>query len=211
MAEYVDLVERVAADVPGAMDNLILREIARGVADFFRRTEAWRVDITGATYTTDNMVFTSGVPEDTRVMGIIELRHDDVPLRPKTMAAMQADYINTSTGTPKVYSLPEDDVCTVTPYGASTDTGFRGRAIVYPTLSNTEFPDLLYDRYEETICMGVISRLLLQPQKTWTNRQLGGDYLQLYEGQLDEHRLGIQRRNRSAKVTRRHSSYGGLL
>lgn len=221
MRNYSVFLKDILPAVPGCPDIRAEREIVRTCIDFFRRSEVWEIDFTGGRNPTGDpsrfVTLTTGIPSNTLLFRMLNLKYDDRPLITKTedqLAEMYPEYTaDIPSSLPTYYSLIDENVLVVmpAPIGVANFTIFRGRGVIVPTDANAVLPDKLYYQYEEAIVARVLSKLMTIQQQDWTNVRLGAAHGAFYEAKLDEVRKERRRRNASTRITRSGDGYGGLL
>jgi hypothetical protein len=212
MTAYSEFVPDIAAQLPGCPTITINRIVKKVCKDFFHRSEAWRVDFDASSTGTKVVVLITGMPVETRVKRITEMRYlDNPPMTSKTPVQMNRLYPDdTYAGTPKYYTMTEEDEIFALPVIEGSAIVYEGRAVVVPTLDCTALDDNMYDEYEHAITQGVLGLLMEMPQQDWTNVKLGMVKTARYAEEVEKARLQVANRNSIARVSHT-GAYGGLL
>lgn len=105
---------------------------------------------------------------------------DGEPLDPITVPELDAEMPDwqTTTGTPHLYTWA-DDALQLVPI-PETDAANTIKVRISYTLKvsavQTEFPDILYDRFSQGIAAGIKASLMTIPGKAWSNPKLAAGY-----------------------------------
>jgi len=165
--------------LPGALDTALQLELFNVLDDFFQSTNIWQEDITfqvtagdtaylGAPAADTAVIYyieQSSVSNITRLIGIVD--DNNIPVT-GAMATPGEIILQLSPGNTAIYtatvSLTVDD-----PVAASgTNAGFP------------EFPAWVLDKYALGILAGVVSRMMVQPAKPYSNPALAKMHHQKY-------------------------------
>lgn len=82
-------------------------------------------------------------------------------------------------GSPQQYTQIQREQITVWP--CSLGTTFAVSMIIKPSRAAQELPDFLLEDYGDAIADGVIAKLLLMPERPWSQPQLGAYHKGLFE------------------------------
>lgn len=201
MANYT-LYDLFSEIQPQAMDCpvLLLLQTSRNVvADFCARTGVWREDFTFSLQA--NVADYAPNPvADAIVDNVISVRKKvsststnyypirDHKNRPGPTSIPDLDRIypqwrdQTSDNGSVTYYTFNDGVITIVPKPTAFQQDWiKGTAIMYPSQDATDVPDVVYERYSQDVAAGVLARLMMMPNKTWSNMQLGQQYNKDYE------------------------------
>lgn len=209
---FTDLYPDLLPSLPGCPDITVDRAINRAATEFFSETKVWRANIVGATTGTQLVAVTSGVPANCKIVHLYELRYDEDPLERRTPVDMKRTFPREESGTPVICTLTEEDTINVLPYPATPGVIgiYAGRVAIAPTRTKADLPDDIFDRYAEALIAGTLSKLLIQPNQAWTNENLAGVNLQMFEN----YKLKAKRLKESETgAARKHvgAPYGGLV
>ncbi len=96
-----------------------------------------------------------------------------------------------NTGLVEINNIVVDGIATYEIYADGTTIDFDGKAIsdydmdVYvslkPLRSATELPDILYNDWYQTIAAGAKAKLMVMPEKPWTNPKFAGLHSGVFE------------------------------
>lgn len=171
--------------VPGCPQVLAEHELLRAAQAFFQQATAWRVDeapVAVAAGTAEVSVAPSDAGME--LVRVDALWYDGEkldPIAPKTLDAQYASDWQTHEGTPTSYFQVVPGVVRLYPIPiAASVTGLKRRLIVAPSDTATGLPDDLAQKYRDEIQVGAKSRLMLYPNKPWTNDGLAAVYGQAF-------------------------------
>lgn len=193
MATVTSLERYVAGFLPGAARPLLQEMIRRQLDDFFTRTEVWKETVAGVNWPTSGVIELgeSGQPSlsvsGAAVARFLQVRDADNGNALVFKTRAQMDRIDglwqTRQGTePALFTVgDEPSQLIVYPYASTADSDrFTVRAAV--TIGTaTSFPDFVFSRYFAAIRDGVVGSMLAIPGKDWTDLNLAGQFMRLYE------------------------------
>lgn len=186
----------VLPDVPGAPDITARQAILLTAIDFCNKTEIW--DEIQAPYTlVDNTRdYSLTAPTDARVMAVKSAWAYNRELRPVTMIELQQLMPNwpVLTGSQVSYYNAPTDVGTIRVYPIPLDAQgaqMTLRVMYSPILTATTLPDFLVNQHLEALAAGAKHRLMLTPNKSWSNQKLALDQLTIYNNLVNEARIKI--------------------
>lgn len=169
MALYANLIDKARREVREAPSEAIGNEIRSSVIEFCQRTRSWR------DYQT---IFLSPGQHEYRLRFLMEGRVDQVlscDLRKGTegraikkvevtdrFKSGRPAYFSESPGYVRFSPVPDED-------------GYEARlhVIYVPAVGSRTYPDFIYDEWREAVTAGAVSRLLLQPDRPWSNPDRG--------------------------------------
>lgn len=172
-----DLLPYILPEVPGAPDALVKQAIMRAANDFCTETGVWS-EIQDPTPVVDNVnEYDLDAPSGAQVITIKSIWMVNRELVPVTMERLQELIPNwqESKGSDPAYYNCAQDYSTVRiypiPLGAN-GAKMTIRAIYAPNQFGTTLPAFLVDKYLDEIMAGAKSRLMIMPNKSWSQPQL---------------------------------------
>lgn len=181
--------------VPGCPNVEARHELRRSAQVFFGATRAWKV-IEAALPVNANQATVTGVPSNSEqeLVRIESVHYDDRELDLEDLDGMAAKYgVNWAghTGAPSKYLLVTPGEIRLYPVPTEAAiTGVTRTLSVQPSDSSTGLPDDLAAKYRNEITTGAKARLMIMPNKPWTNMELGGVMNVAFDGMTGKGNLG---------------------
>lgn len=147
MVDLADFYPLIRIDVPDAPELLIKQHLQNTLIEFCRESMILHQDMAPITAVAGQRSYVADHPDDHKIFIMTGVRLDGVPVRP-------------------LFSGPNDFTLLTDPNAGQVITGKLG---LYPSRSAAAVNDLLYEEYYEPIAAGVLSRLMAQPNKAWSN------------------------------------------
>jgi hypothetical protein len=188
MAAYDDFLSYVLPDVPGCAEIVAVQAIRNTVIDFCEKSCVVQVDLDPVTTIPGVADYDLEPPSNRLVTKVMKLFYKNKELHP-----FGADYVPSATfynpsaidadanSTPKTWS--QKDTTTFTLYPAPKDREVGAvtiRAAIKPARKSTECDDILFEDYVEYIAAGAKARLMIVPNKAYTNPNLVATQNQFY-------------------------------
>ena len=174
----------ISIEVQGCPNPVIDAATALTVRDFLRRTESWRQTIVADWASPVDL----GAVAIVRVLRIYDRLNEcevkfytDEQLRDHEMAWLEPG------SDPQAWTLDDEATPRIHPApaagGEASRTVDRLDVLVSRNVSGTTFdlPQALWDRYEDALRSGALSRLMKIPKRDWTDVQRAGAYGVAYE------------------------------
>jgi len=177
MADLLDWVPSVQADVPNCPTPMMVDAIRQVVIDFCRRSRYWRHECSPlVTTVVDGAAireYELDTPVQTRVVAIRSLR-----LEGKALAEMSMDALDneepgwrTATGTPSGYALT--DTGTVLLDGDPVENSELAATVaLMPSQDAQTCGDIIYADFRDAVTAGASARLKSMSDKPWTDPNL---------------------------------------
>jgi hypothetical protein len=164
--------------LPGARDNIIQLEFFAVMNDFFQRTNAWREDI--------DFTVTAGV----KSYDVIQTSPSSIN-RLISVVNENGSYVAATMKIPGVVDLM------VAPSQAATYTAQVALTISNPTDSTgfPEYPDYFLDKYGNDILDGLLSRMMTQISKPYSNPQMALMHGRNFMGAVTQAKVEAMRAN----------------
>lgn len=175
--------------ITGCPQPLAEHELRRAAQVLFRRTRAWRVDMAAVAVSAGQAVVTLA-PDSAQheLVRVESVWLDDRKLDQVTADVLDSQYkddwrlhtgdpfacIQTVPGELRLYPIPI----------SNATTGLAARLSVTPSESSTGLPDDMAVRFRDEIHVGAKARLMLYPNRPWSNADLSAVYGQAFDGLL---------------------------
>ena len=170
---------------PGVSDPTMYFALREAAIEFCERTRLWRYeDVFTVTAEQCEAIFT---PDGTVVHEIEKVEFDGQELDHVTptyldqrMHLWRTD--GAMTGIPRYVTQTEPNTIRLLPQGSGTVGLFLW---LKPSQDAEEVPDWMADQYRETIAYGALGRILLIPNQSFTNLELGAAFGAAFQAKLD--------------------------
>lgn len=192
---YSAFYDDVLADCARCPLPVVLQAVRLSVRELCDRSRIWVYDTTEEPAVANLESYDIDVPANTEVVELQAGYFSGRLLQPKSADELDRLYgeWQVQLGGPVYVTSPAPDTARPVPYPdtvLSTDT-FRWRVAIRPTLTSTSFdPDALFcnDFYED-IVRGAKARLMLSPQKPYTNLKLAEIYARGWMAAINRARI----------------------
>jgi hypothetical protein len=188
MSAYDDFLPYVLPDVPGCAEIVAIQAIRNTVIDFCEKSCAVQVDLDPVTLFPGVADYDLEPPRNRLVTKVMKLFYKNRELHP-----FGSDYVPSATfynpaaidadgnSTPKTWSQKDTTTFTLHPPPKDREVGaVTIRAAIKPTRASTECDDIVFEDYAEYIAAGAKARLMIVPNKAYTNPNLVATQNQFY-------------------------------
>lgn len=127
------------------------------------------------------------------------------PISPDDLDAELSTWLRnwrTDCGEPTRWYMPDDATVGLL-FSSSAEGNLRINAALKPTHASTGIPDIIFERYVQTIAHGAKARLMLSPEKPYTNLKLGAFHEDQFNGAIGEAKIRAARGNTRASLRTR--------
>lgn len=191
-------VEDLRRDIPEPLDPVIARQVRYAIQEFFRESEAWRVKQTITVVEGQNVYPTKGIPLDTYGNSLdwgYFTPEAGVRFRLTNEIEQNVDLANTRDQyRTETISLSDDGKNFI--LNSNKESGILTTSIIIqPNREIDEVDDVIAQKWFDSIRKGALAKLLMMPNRDWTNIKASGRY---YAGYADD----IKKAKREAKKHR---------
>lgn len=186
MKDLDEFLPNIRMYAPGVADPTAYFAIRQAAIEFCERTRMWRYDDEFEIAADDNEGLFA--PSNAVIHEIEEVWFEGVKLRRVTPAKLD-DLIpgwrsddTKPTGTPSYVTQTAPNEIILVPFGTGT---VKLTLFLKPAQDADEVPDFLADQYRETIAFGALSRILLIPNQSFTNAEMGAAFGQAFQSRID--------------------------
>lgn len=179
----------VLPHVPGAPDVACVQEIRKAAIEFCEQSKVWQSIMPAIGVTALTAEYAVPVPTDANSVMVMELYFRGSRLPPKYPDQLKDTMHNwfDQTGEPRWFTQLDQDNVRLIPIPAATESAvLRMRTAFKPTHEATTLPDILWTQYRNEIAQGAMGRLMLTPDKPWTNVELGAALLQQFDSAVSK-------------------------
>lgn len=187
MAGIKDLVDEVRLHAPGAPNPLLVEKYRDAAREFFRRTLTWRGAPSAITVGASFERYVLTPPADAEAFDATYVQIDTAaPLTKATEEQILMANPRRKTGTPRYFRVVGNTLHIDPSPESDVSSAMTAISVLRPTRTATTLPDDVVDRFGHYIQDGAIGRLLLMPQKPWTNNDKGSHHLNRFADHVDE-------------------------
>jgi len=167
MPEFADMINLVAPELPGCPDPLIEKAFLDISRIFCRDSTVYRKELTPVTLVSGQGDYVLVAPDNYEVISISQAWYNGIALLPLTRRPVRKPtgnapsyYLSSGTNAIGVHPIPND-------IAAGGEVEVEG--ILRPTLDATGAAEEILERWEDEIVAGVLSRLMSNTNKAWSN------------------------------------------
>lgn len=171
---------------PGVADPTAFFAARQAAIEFCERTRLWKFEDSFIIAADDNEALLS--PPNSVVHEIENVWFNGSKLEAKTnkqlddlLPAWRSGDVK-PTGTPSYVTQTEPNTIILMPLGAGT---VKLSLILKPSQDAVEVPDFLADQHRETIAFGALARILLIPNQSFSNPEMGGAFGSAFSQRMD--------------------------
>jgi hypothetical protein len=186
MTELDTFLPNIKLYAPGVADPTAYFAIRQAAIDFCERTRAWRFDDEFDITVDDAEGLLA--PSGSVVHDIEGVWFEGTKLKPKTPVQLDTLVPNWRSGATKVDSTPkyvtqtEPNTIVLVPFLAGS---VKLSLFLKPAQDADELPDFIADQHRETIAWGALGRILLIPNQSFTNVEMGSAFGQMFQQKID--------------------------
>jgi hypothetical protein len=211
MTQISEWVASIQKDVPEPLDSIIARYVRFAVQDFFKASESWRVKDSFSIFEGTNSVYLNEVPSNCYAIAMDWAFFTPANGKRYKLIAELHQNIDpaNSENNHKITTLAMDDIGETVLFDSDKDEGFvEMQYIIQPNITIDTVPQLLADKYFETIRDGAIAKILNMPNRSWTNRKGASLYMDSYlQGVHEAKREARRDRSRPRRVVKFNSGF----
>ena len=204
MTELDAFLPNIRLYAPGVADPTAYFAIRQAAIEFCERSRAWRFDDEFNVTTDDAEGLLA--PANSVVLDIDGVWFNGQKLTPKTPNQLDKLLPTWRSGADKSTSKPlyvtqtELNTIQIVPFQAGK---VKLSLFLKPAQDADELPDFLADQHRETIAWGALGRILLIPNQSFTNPDMGAAFGQAFQQKLDgKSTLGFTGQQRAPVRTR---------
>ena len=202
--KYSDLLDEVLPYLAADPSNPVTENaIKRAVIEFCAGSWIWKYLPDPSSTVSGEAEYDLEPPAGTDVTVVMHVALDGVALshKPLEWLDMELPRWRTTTGTTKYFSQinSEQIVLAPTPDTSMTD-GLSMTLALQPSQTATGFPSWISNQYFEDLANGAISKLMLMPNKPWTDLQTGADRRNTFQAAIANARASAVRSLARAEI-----------
>ncbi len=202
--KYVDLLDEVLPYLSADPSNPVTENaIKRTVIEFCAASWIWKYLPDTITTLAGEWFYDLEPPTGADVAVVMHVALDGVPLTHRTLEWLDVELPRwrTTTGTPKYFSQVDSEQILLAPgpnYGVTN--GLSMTLALQPSQSATGFPSWIGNQYFEDLANGAIARLMIMPNKPWTDLINGAARRAAFEAGMNNARASAVRSLARAEI-----------
>lgn len=180
-----DFAPHIRLYAPGVADPTMRFALREAAVEFCERTRLWRFEDEYAISAEKcDAIF---APDGAVIHEIESVTFDGQPLTPVSIAWLDENYrgwrTQDYTGVPRYFSQVEPDQLCLVPQAVGT----VGLSLwLKPSNDADQLPDWMFNQFRETLAQGAIARILMIPNQSFTNYELGAAFGASFSAKLDD-------------------------
>lgn len=186
--KYSDFIDEVLPYLAADPSNPVTENaIKRAVIEFCAGSWIWKYLPDPSSTTAGEPYYDLEPPTGADVTVVMHVALDGMPLTHRSIEWLDVELPRwrTTTGTPKYFSQTDSEQILLAPAPDSSMTdGLTMTLAVQPSQSATAIPAWLGNQYFEDLSNGAIARLMLMPNKPWTDLINGADRRNLFQAAI---------------------------
>lgn len=191
--KYSDLLDDVLPSL-GAdpSDPVTEYAIKRAVIDFCAGSWVWKIFPDNITTTANEAAYDLEPPAGADIATIVSIELDGVPLTNKSPEWLNQNLPGwrTTQATPKHYTQVDTEQVILAPLPPSSTSVLTLTLALQPSQASTGFPSWIASQFMYAIADGALSRLMLMPNKPWTDLPNGQDRRSQFNAAIANARAG---------------------
>lgn len=185
MKTWADFIPYVSMRLPSCPTFVMEDAAKRAAIDYFNLSRAWRVDsVTLATTIAGQAIYTVTNPDLMEMVGLPAVWVNDKEAR-EAVGGEADDYYPTERGQRLSIGVVGVDKIRVSPLPDTSGQVIKATVAYRPSLAATGIDDELWHAYRETIVFRMLSQLMMDIGKPWSDPKMA----QYYSGQYDSEGL----------------------
>lgn len=183
--KYSEMLDEVLPSLSAdPSDPVTENAIKRSVIDFCARSWVWRHLPDPLDVSAGEAAYDIELPAGSDVAALMNVAIDGFPLVNKSVDWLDASYPGwrTTTGTPQYYTQIDTEQLILACVPDTNGTGALSLTLsLQPSQSATSFPKWIFNQFLYTLVDGAMAKLLLMPNKPWTDLGNGQMRLESYD------------------------------
>lgn len=205
---FAELVNEIAPHVLGCPPTSIIAAARKAALELCRDGYAWMVDLDPIDVVADIDAYEAISPfPEGRVFTVLRVIHNDAELPGITwdmLIRRNPTHPDIAVhATPAMYSIQNSQWISLFPVPDTSITGgLRVHATLVPVSDSVGIERRVMDDYEDAIIRGALHRLLIMPNKTWTDIKLSDFYGRKFKHDVSQCRARVNKglMNKSLRV-----------
>lgn len=168
----------IAPNVPGCPEPTITQFVRAAAIEVCERTLMWRYEQPVVTTVAGTYLYDYSPPSGAEVCGVFHATLDSQPIKPMTLEEVNTAYPDwpsddtTKRAQPMLYTQLDPDQFALVPVPDASTYSIKMFLALRPTPAATEMDATAFDELEREIEHAALQRLLVLPDKSWTDREL---------------------------------------
>ncbi len=196
--KFLPLVRMSAAQCPVSAMLAKLREAAR---EFCSRARVWVIVSEATDILAGESVYGLRGPTGADVCGVLSVRHKGRKLKAMTPEQWSA-LPEAADANPTCFTVTEPGLVHLYPRPTENQPGVLFiEAVVQPSLSSAQAPEFLLSKHGAVIAQGALARLMLIPDRPWTDPNLAAVCERKFEDGIAGARIVVDQGGAGAQTT----------
>lgn len=193
--KYSELLDEVLPSLPAdPSDPVTENAIKRAVIEFCASSWIWRYIPDPLSVVAGEAFYDLEPPAGADIATVIDVALNNVPLTPKAIEQLNAEIPGwrTTQVTPKYFTQVDTEqiILAAVPPTSITD-GLTMTLALQPNQSATGFPKWIFNQYIYALADGALAKLMLMPNKPWTDAKTGADRRNRFEAAIANARNSV--------------------
>lgn len=175
--------------VPGCPAPIVVHELRRTAQEYLKATRAWKVTLNPIPVLLGTTSITIPLEADKAMIEVEAAWYDGNKLSLVTPSKLDGDSNDDwrlHTGSPTALVQFSPGVVSLYPLPiANSATGLKVRASIYPSDASTGLTDEIGAKFFNEIAVGAKGKLMIYPNRPWTNIDIGASYIQQFASHMD--------------------------
>lgn len=178
----------VNPEVPACPHPIMVNAVRNAAIEFCEKTLIWREDLDAITILTDKRGYDLDPPTDTVIVVPIYVAVDGEIIRPASVDQLDdVSLYQRVLKTSRTYDMISASRLQLGwEPDADLTSGLEVRAALRPSSSADGADTTIYEEWHEDIAAGAKARLMMMPNKNWTNPQLAMYYQNMFDAGIGE-------------------------
>lgn len=190
--QYSDLIDEVLPQLAAdPSDPVTEQAIKRAVIEFCRESWIWQFFPDAQNVRSGTAEYDIEPPSGADVVTVVDVEYNRVPLTPKSVAWLNKEIPGwrTTGAAVKHYTQIDTEQVILAPLPAENITnGLVMTVALQPSQKATGFPSWIAAQYIYQIAEGAMAKLMLMPNKPWTDMATGQDHRTRFEQAFNDAR-----------------------
>jgi hypothetical protein len=211
---FEDLLPQLLGEAPGCPDVTAINALRRATIEFCERTHAWSELQEDPTPLEEGVhTYEIEAPAGARVELVLEVWVNGAPLTGKSMAEIGrlVPGWQTATANRPVYFNAEEgeNQLRLFPIPAALNGELLTARVAYaPTSTSNRIADSVANKDLEALISGALGRLMVMPNKAWSNAPLASYHLERFEAAITKRRIKKAHGNVSSSLSVAPRAFG---
>jgi len=199
MVSWRDFIPQVQHAVAGCPMSSMVNAVREAAIEFCAESKVWTMDSMPTTILAGESSYSLDPPDNADLASVERVRLLGADLRPNS--TFEWDEKRDESGAPRDYMVTEPLVVHLWPTPDATNpSAMKVKVALQPSSTSSQGPAFLLARYKEGIVAGALSKLMLIPDKTWTNPQLAAVNDAKFRNKINDTKIAVNKGGTTASL-----------